>query len=252
MHMNKSLFVGVGVGIIIAAAAGAVASYSSKHSATNSQAVIAPIAARVSVAPVAPDAATVEPAALAVAAQALPVVANATTLAHSAALHPREKHSSVAIAANRPFAHVVSSTPVLQTERVPRESCHDEQVTRQKAVKDEKRVAGAALGALVGGVLGNQVGGGDGQKLATAAGAIAGGVAGSKIQRRLQQSNTEIVTEKRCTTVYDSREKVLGYDVAYRVGDQTRTQRMSTPADVGAKLPVNKDGHLVAGARSGS
>jgi uncharacterized protein YcfJ len=150
------------------------------------------------------------------------------------------------------FAQVVSSTPVVQTERVPRESCHDEQVTRQKPVKDEKRVAGAALGALVGGLLGNQVGGGDGRKLATVAGAVAGGVAGSKLQRRVQESNTETVTEKRCTTVYDSKEKVLGYDVAYRVGDETRTQRMSSAAEVGAKLPVAKDGHLVAGARSGS
>jgi uncharacterized protein YcfJ len=255
--MNKSLLVGVGVGIIIAAAAGAVASYSNKHSTPNTQALTAPLPANVSVAPPAPampaELKTTEPsphtAAPAEAAATAAVVANTVHPAHSAASPAREKRGNGAAAPQ--FARVVSSTAVVQTERVPREACHDEQVKRQKPVKDEKRIAGTALGALLGGVLGNQVGGGDGKKLATAAGAIAGGVAGSKIQRRVQEGNTEMVTEKRCTTVYDSKEKVLGYDVAYRIGNETHTQRMSISPEIGAKLPVSKDGQVLAAAHSG-
>ena len=134
---------------------------------------------------------------------------------------------------------------------MPREECHDVQVTRQKPVKDEKRIAGAALGAIVGGVLGNQVGGGDGKKLATAAGAIAGGVAGSKIQRRVQEGNTETVSERRCTTVYDIKEKTLGYDVKYRLAGDTKTIRMTADPGVGSKLPI-KNGRVIATARAGA
>jgi uncharacterized protein YcfJ len=154
-------------------------------------------------------------------------------------------HSLVGDTASPAFARVVAATPVVATERVAREVCRDEQVVRQKPVQDEKRVAGAALGAIVGGVLGNQVGDGDGQKLATAAGAIAGGVAGSKIQKRMQQGNTETVTEKRCETVYDMKEKTVGWDVRYRIGDQVQTTRMDSNPGVGTQLPL-RNGQLTA------
>ena len=119
------------------------------------------------------------------------------------------------------------------------------EVEHQKPVKDEKRVAGAALGAVIGGVLGNQVGDGDGQKLATAAGAVAGGIAGSKLQKRVQQSNTEMVTERQCETVYDSKEKTVGYDVRYRIGSSEQTVRMRTDPGVGAQLPL-RNGKLIS------
>ncbi|MFO1425843.1 MAG: glycine zipper 2TM domain-containing protein [Steroidobacteraceae bacterium] len=143
------------------------------------------------------------------------------------------------------------SEPIVETERVPRQECTDQQVTRQKPVKDEKRVAGAAIGAVLGGVLGHQVGDGDGQKLATVAGAVAGGYAGSKVQKRIQENNTETVTEKVCKTVYDTKEKKVGYQVTYSVGGEMHTQRMANDPGVGAHVPV-KDGRLVLNARTGA
>lgn len=136
------------------------------------------------------------------------------------------------------FAEVISSQRVTETQRVARQDCRDEQVTQQKPVKDEKRVAGAAIGAVIGGVLGNQVGDGSGQTLATVAGAAAGGYAGSKVQKRMQTGNLETVTEQRCKTVYDTREKPMGFDVSYRLNGQTRTVRTSRELAVGTRLPV--------------
>ncbi len=244
--MNKSLMTGIGIGVVVAAAAGAVASLSIKGEPTR--------------------AANVEqgaPLGLSGEGNAAGSAVAEGTLASNESTDAAAKESSAAPAATRQseraepraragsagdaprFARVVASTPVVETERVAREVCHDEQVTRQKPVKDEHRVAGAALGAVIGGVLGNQVGDGDGQKLATAAGAIAGGVAGSKIQKRMQQGNTETVTEKRCETVYDTKEKTVGYDVRYRVGDSVQTARMKSDPGVGAQLPL-QGGRLIA------
>ncbi len=80
------------------------------------------------------------------------------------------------------FAKVLAVDPVRKTITTPRQVCHDETVTHTEAPKDEHRIAGTAIGAVVGGVLGNQVGKGKGRKLATVAGAVGGGVAGNKIQ----------------------------------------------------------------------
>jgi uncharacterized protein YcfJ len=140
------------------------------------------------------------------------------------------------------FAEVIDVDPISQTIRTPREVCNDEAVTRTQPVKDEKRIAGTVLGAVVGGVLGNQVGGGDGRKIATAAGAAAGGYAGNKVQQRVQQGNTTTTTETHCQTVYDSSEKIVGYNVKYRLGDATDTIRMDhRPGD---RIPV-ENGELM-------
>lgn len=140
------------------------------------------------------------------------------------------------------FAEVLDVDPVAETIRTPREVCNDQVVTRQQPVKDEKRITGTVIGAVVGGVLGNQIGGGDGKKIATAAGAAAGGYAGNKVQQRVQQGNTYSTTETSCHTVYDSSEKVVGYDVKYRLGDETSTIRMDH--DPGERIPV-VDGELM-------
>ncbi len=36
----------------------------------------------------------------------------------------------------------------------------------------------------------------------------------------LQESDTYTTTQQRCKTVYDKSEKMLGYDVTYKIGDQ--------------------------------
>ena len=109
-------------------------------------------------------------------------------------------------------------------------------------VKDEHQIAGTVIGALAGGLLGNQVGGGSGKKVATVAGAAAGGYAGKKVQENMQASDTYNTTETRCTTVTDTSEKVVGYDVEYRLGDQVGRLRMDYKP--GPRIPV-KDGQLV-------
>jgi uncharacterized protein YcfJ len=131
---------------------------------------------------------------------------------------------------------VLDVSEVKETIRTPREVCKEHVVTRTQPVKDEKRVAGTVIGAVVGGVLGNQIGDGSGRKIATAAGAAAGGYAGNKVQQRMQQGNTYTTTETRCETVYDSSEKIVGYDVRYRLGDKEDTIRMDR--DPGPRIPV--------------
>jgi uncharacterized protein YcfJ len=145
------------------------------------------------------------------------------------------------------FAEVLDVDAVTKTTRTPREVCNDHVVTHTTPPKDERRIAGTVIGAVVGGVLGNQVGDGSGRKVATAAGAAAGGYAGNKVQQRMQNGNTYSTTETRCETVYDSSEKVIGYDVRYKLGEQEGTVRMDR--NPGPRIPVqNGELQLAAGA----
>jgi uncharacterized protein YcfJ len=134
------------------------------------------------------------------------------------------------------YAEVLNVRPAFKNSKTAREVCHDEQVTRQKPVQDQHKVAGKLIGAVVGGVVGNQFGGGNGKKLATVAGAAAGGYAGNTVQGRMQQGNTETVTEQRCETVHDTVAKQVGYDVQYRLGGKTGEVRMDH--DPGKQIPV--------------
>ncbi len=142
-------------------------------------------------------------------------------------------------------AQVLNVVPVTETVTQPLEVCQTVEVTRQKPVKDQHQILGTVAGAVIGGVLGNQVGGGDGKKLATVAGAAAGGYAGNKVQERTQAGNTYIASEERCKTVNDSTEKVLGYDVTYKIGEETGQVRMDS--DPGQQILL-VDGRLAQDA----
>ncbi|HEY7753271.1 MAG TPA: glycine zipper 2TM domain-containing protein [Steroidobacteraceae bacterium] len=144
----------------------------------------------------------------------------------------------------RDYATVVSVEPAFDVARVPREVCHEELVERQVEPRDEKRVAGAVIGAAVGGVLGNQVGSGSGRTAATIAGAAAGGYAGSKIQKQMQEGNTETVPEQRCTTVYDTERTPGGFDVTWEFEGRQGVVRMDH--DPGERIPL-KDGEPSVG-----
>ncbi len=149
------------------------------------------------------------------------------------------------------YAEVLNVKPIKDTIRTPRQECHDEVVTHKRAVKDENRIAGTAIGAVVGGLLGNQIGGGNGKKVATVAGAAAGGYAGNKTQEHMQNGDTYTTTEQRCKTVTDTEEKVSGYEVRYRLKGKEDTVRMDH--EPGDTIPV-RDGQLVlddSGAHSG-
>lgn len=83
---------------------------------------------------------------------------------------------------------------------VVREECWDEEVEVAAAPRDDKRIAGTAVGALVGGAVAKDLGDRD---LTTAVGAAAGAVIGRKIQGRIQENRatTTTVVERRCAPV---------------------------------------------------
>jgi uncharacterized protein YcfJ len=134
------------------------------------------------------------------------------------------------------YADVVSVAPAFNDQQTPRQVCNDEAVTQQVPIKDEKRVAGTAIGAVIGGVLGNQVGGGDGKKIATAAGAVAGGYAGNQVQKNMQEGNTETVVEQRCKIVYYNQKIPAGFDVTYLLDGRQDVVRMDH--DPGKRIRV--------------
>ena len=136
------------------------------------------------------------------------------------------------------YAKVVSVDPVRTTVNNPKQVCHDETVTHTAPPKDQHRIAGTAIGAVVGGLLGNQVGGGKGKTLATVAGAVGGGYAGNKIEQHNQKGQVSTSVERKCSTVDNSSSKLVGYDVRYVYNGVTRTVRMDH--DPGDRVQVQE------------
>jgi len=141
------------------------------------------------------------------------------------------------------YAQVVSATPIKETVKTPRKECRNVAVTHRAPVQDENRIVGSALGAVAGGVIGHQFGGGRGRDVATVVGALGGGYAGNQVQGAMQDRDTYTTTQQRCKTVYDKSEKMLGYDVTYRIGDQQGKIRMDK--DPGTQIPLDGNGQLV-------
>ena len=142
-------------------------------------------------------------------------------------------------------ADVVAVKEVMKTVVTPQERCENVAVRRQAPVQDQNRVAGSLLGGLAGGLLGNQIGGGNGKTLATVAGAAAGGYAGNHVQKNMQEGDSVVTTERRCRTVDEKSEKLVGYDVTYRFAGKEAIVRTSFKP--GATLLV-KDGQVVVTA----
>lgn len=134
------------------------------------------------------------------------------------------------------FAEVLSVAPAVTQIAQNEEVCRDVEVVHQTEPRDERRIAGTATGAVIGGLLGNQVGGGNGKKLATVVGAVAGGIAGNKAQQRVQANDTYTTLESQCETVTSYVDKVVGYDVTYRIGEQQGSIRMDQ--DPGDTIPL--------------
>ncbi|WEN14076.1 glycine zipper 2TM domain-containing protein [Rhodanobacter sp. AS-Z3] len=145
------------------------------------------------------------------------------------------------------YAKVTSVEPVRSTVNNPKQACHDETVTSTAPPKDEHRIAGTAIGAVVGGLLGNQVGGGKGKTLATVAGAVGGGYAGNRIEAKNQHGQVTSSVERKCETVNNSSSKIVGYDVRYEYNGVTRTVRMDH--DPGDRVEVQEGVTAVSAAR---
>ena len=106
---------------------------------------------------------------------------------------------------------------------------------------DASMFKGMAIGGLAGGLLGSAVGNGSGKTVATVAGAVAGGYAGNQVQKNMQRNDTVTTMERRCKVVNERTERLLGYDVTYRYGEQQGVVRTSFKP--GATLPV-KNGQV--------
>ena len=140
------------------------------------------------------------------------------------------------------FADVVAVKEVTETIVTPREECHDVQVQKQAQPKDSHRVTGTVIGGVAGGLLGSTIGGGTGRTVATVAGAAGGAYAGNQVQKNMQKKDVVTTTERRCTTVNDTSQKLVGYDVTYRL--QGKESIVRTSSKPGPTLPV-KDGQVV-------
>lgn len=136
------------------------------------------------------------------------------------------------------YAKVVSVDPVHSKTNHPKQVCHDETVTHTAPPKDQHRIAGTAIGAIAGGLLGNQVGGGKGKTLATVAGAVGGGYAGNRIEAHQQKGQVTTSVERNCSTVNNTSDKIVGYDVRYEYNGVTRTVRMDH--DPGNRVEVQE------------
>lgn len=142
----------------------------------------------------------------------------------------------VGMAQAEEFARVLAVKPVVERVETPVEECRDEQVSRQKPVKDSSQITGTVLGAVAGGLLGDKLGGHGDNTGARIAGAVAGGYAGNKTQEHMQKNATETVTERVCRTTTQVSERTTGYDVSYSLRGQTGQVRMDY--DPGAAIPV--------------
>jgi len=140
------------------------------------------------------------------------------------------------------FAEVVAVKEAKQTISTPQEKCEQVRVQKQAPVKDEHRATGTIIGGVAGGLLGSTIGGGKGKTVATVAGAAAGAYGGNQVQKNMQEKDVVTSTEARCTTVNVRSEKLVGYDVTYRLQDKEGTVRMSF--NPGKQIPV-RDGQLV-------
>ena len=144
------------------------------------------------------------------------------------------------------YGKVVSVDPVRTTVNNPKQVCHDETVTHTAPPKDQHRIAGTAIGAVVGGLAGNQIGGGKGKTLATVAGAVGGGYAGNRIEAAHQKGQVTTSVERKCDTVNNTSSKIVGYDVRYVYDGVTRTVRMDH--DPGDRVEVKEGVTVVSGA----
>jgi uncharacterized protein YcfJ len=145
------------------------------------------------------------------------------------------------------YGKVVSVDPVHSKTSNPREVCHDETVTHTAPPRDQHQIAGTAIGAIAGGLLGNQIGGGKGKTLATVAGAVGGGYAGNRIEAHQQRGQVTTSVERKCSTVSNSSDKIVGYDVRYEYNGVTRTVRMDH--DPGNRVVVQEGVTSVSDAK---
>jgi uncharacterized protein YcfJ len=86
-----------------------------------------------------------------------------------------------------------------------------------------------------------------GRTLATVAGAVGGGYAGNRIEANRQHGQVTSSVQRRCSTVNESSDRIVGYDVRYQYKGVTRTVRMDH--DPGDRVQVQEGVTAVSDAR---
>ena len=128
-------------------------------------------------------------------------------------------------------ASVVSTTPIIERIREPRQECTSE-MPPQRTQQAERSVMAPIIGGVAGALLGSTVGRGSGRDAAMAAGAIAGAIVGDRIDN---QPVAEAPIQ-RCRTVETIRETTRGYTVVYRYNG--RDVSTTLPYDPGPTVRV--------------
>lgn len=110
-------------------------------------------------------------------------------------------------------------------------------------VQDENCIVGLVLGVVVGGVIGYQFGGGYGCSVVMVVGVLGGGYVGNQIQGVMQDNDIYIIIQQCCKMVYDKFDKMFGYDVIYKIGDQQG--KICMDYDFGSQILLDNNGQLV-------
>jgi uncharacterized protein YcfJ len=132
------------------------------------------------------------------------------------------------------YGTIVSSTPVYAQTNIPQRVCTDEPVT----VQQRPSGAGAVAGAIVGGAVGNAFGAGQGRAAATALGVVLGATVGDRAEAQSLPPAT--ATARRCRTVSQSEDRVVGYDVVYDYSGVRRTARLAQdPGAPGERIALD-------------
>jgi uncharacterized protein YcfJ len=137
------------------------------------------------------------------------------------------------------YATVIEAKPIIKTVRVsiPREECWDEEVVYQEYGGDHG--VATVVGGILGGAFGNAVGHHKRNKqVGAAVGAVLGATLGHAASVSAGSQGSYYRTEERCRIeqIFQEEDRVVGYRVRYRYGDQTYTTR--TDMDPGDSLKV--------------
>ena len=153
---------------------------------------------------------------------------------------------STATAVSYDYAEVIAADPIVETFRVeaPREECWTERRPVCSAGLGNS-VTPEIVGALVGGAIGYQFGNGRGQDIATMAGAVLGGSLGHDMKVRNARHAGVYENVERCQLVqdYNTEERIIAYDVAYRYNGQVYRTTMNH--DPGEQVRVAVDVNVV-------
>ena len=143
------------------------------------------------------------------------------------------------------YAKVVNVSPVVETYEVnhPVEKCWDERVSyNDRSYRSKSSYTPEIVGAIIGGVVGNRIGKagrGGARDAATVAGAVLGGSIARDVKYKNKRKynhghSTSYKTVKHCELQdsYVTKQKVVGYDVAYKYqGNVFHTQLNQHPGD---------------------